>query len=238
MPPETTAESKGNRARLLRPGARLAAFTAAYGALLFFTAGTVAWPEAWAYLALMVAILVTYSVILARVHPTLVDERQHPPTDAKAWDKPLVALVGAIGPVAMVVLCGLDRRLGWSPAPPAWLPALGFALVAVGGALTNWAVASNPFFSALVRIQRDRGHRVVDGGPYRFVRHPGYVGSIATMVGVALLLGSRPGLALAAALTAVTVVRTALEDRTLAAELEGYAAYAARVRWRLVPFAW
>jgi protein-S-isoprenylcysteine O-methyltransferase Ste14 len=104
--------------------------------------------------------------------------------------------------------------------------------------LTNWAVSANRFFSAVVRIQRDRGHRVVDTGPYRLVRHPGYLGSMIHMPGAALALGSMWALPLVAAVAAVMVARTALEDRTLRAELGGYEEYSRRVRFRLMPGLW
>jgi len=121
---------------------------------------------------------------------------------------------------------------------PLWLQAAGFALVLAGSAITNVAVAANRFFSALIRIQSDRGHQVVETGPYRFVRHPGYLGSLVHMPGAALALGSPRALLLVLVVCAVLVVRTALEDRTLRAELDGYADYATRVRYRLLPGVW
>jgi protein-S-isoprenylcysteine O-methyltransferase Ste14 len=102
---------------------------------------------------------------------------------------------------------------------------------------SNWAVAANRFFSALVRIQHDR-HHVIDRGPYALVRHPGYAGSIVYMLGMAVALGSRATIAVTLFVVAVTVYRTAREDRTLQAELDGYAAYAQRVRYRLLPGMW
>jgi protein-S-isoprenylcysteine O-methyltransferase Ste14 len=104
--------------------------------------------------------------------------------------------------------------------------------------LANWAVAANRFFSSVVRIQRDRGHQVVDAGPYRYIRHPGYAGSMLNMVGVSFALGSRVALAAAVVVCLVLGVRTALEDRTLRNELDGYTDYARRVRFRLVPGVW
>lgn len=216
---------------------RLVTMTALYGAVLFLCAGTVHWMAAWAYLTIMAAVLGGYVVTVGR-NPDLMAERKSPPRDAKQWDKPLVAIIGAVGPIALVVVCGFDRRLRWSPDIPIWLKTAGLVLVAAGGWLTNRAVAANRFFSALVRIQRDRGHTVVDSGPYRVVRHPGYAGSIIHMPGAALALGSLWGLAVVAIVTAVIVVRTSLEDRTLRAELDGYEAYAQRVRFRLVPGIW
>jgi protein-S-isoprenylcysteine O-methyltransferase Ste14 len=217
---------------------RLVAGTVVFSVLLFAAAGTAAWPAAWAYLGVITTVLAAYAVIIARLHPDLIEERRRPPADAKQWDKPLAAIVGVAGPVVLLLLCGLDRRFRWSGSTPAWAHAAGLFAVAAGGALTNWAVAANRFFSGLVRIQRDRGHRVVDAGPYRAIRHPGYAGSMLYMVGMTFALGSRVALAAAAVLCVVLAARTALEDRTLLAELEGYPAYARRVRFRLVPGVW
>jgi len=216
---------------------RLASGTAIYGVVLFLCAGTIAWPAAWIYLALMTAVFAGYMAVISR-HPDLIAERRKPPADAKRWDKPFVALIGAVGPAVLLLVCGFDRRFGWSPPlAPAW-NVIGLLLVAAGGSLTNWAVASNRFFSAVIRIQRDRDHYVIASGPYGLVRHPGYVGSLIHMPGLALALGSLWALAVVGAISALIVVRTALEDRTLRAELEGYAEYAGRVRYRLLPGVW
>jgi protein-S-isoprenylcysteine O-methyltransferase Ste14 len=137
-----------------------------------------------------------------------------------------------------MLLAGLDHRFRWSAPTPLWAQAAGLLAVAAGGMLSNWAVAANRFFSAVVRVQRDRGHEVVDSGPYRYVRHPSYAGSITYMLGMTFVLGSRVALAAATVLSLVLAVRTALEDRTLQAELDGYADYARRVRYRLLPGVW
>lgn len=218
--------------------ARLVGSTIVFGAAMFLIAGTVAWPAAWAYLGIVSAVLAVYGRILLHLHPDLIEERKRPPTDAKKWDKPFVVVVGAFAPLALLVLSALDRRFHWSPAQSPAVPIAGLLLVAAGGVLTNYAVAHNRFFSALVRIQRDRGHYVVDTGPYRFVRHPGYVGSILHMFGTALALGSLWAIPVAAIMSLVLAIRTALEDRTLQAELEGYAEYARHVRFRLLPGIW
>jgi protein-S-isoprenylcysteine O-methyltransferase Ste14 len=217
---------------------RLLGSTVVFGAILFLLAGTVRWPAGWAFLAINFAVLSVYVTTLARLHPDLVQERKTPPADAKAWDKPLVAIVGIIGPFCLLFACGLDRRFRWSPAMPQALKAAGLLLLAAGGSLTNYAVLHNRFFSAVVRIQRDRGHRVVDTGPYQVLRHPGYIGSILHMVGQCLALGSTWALTVAAAVSLVLVARTALEDQVLTAELDGYADYARHVRYRLVPWVW
>jgi protein-S-isoprenylcysteine O-methyltransferase Ste14 len=218
--------------------ARLIASMLAFGALLFFLAGTTSWPAGWAYLAINLLVLGVYGVIVVRVHPDLIEERTKPPADAKKWDKLCATLVAGIGPVLLVAVCGLDRRLGWSAPVPRGLKAAGLVLMATGGMFTNYAVYHNRFFSALVRIQRDRGHRVVDTGPYQVLRHPGYVGSILHMLGTSLALGSWWSFLVTGFTSAVMAARTAREDRTLHEELEGYADYAAHVKYRLVPWVW
>jgi protein-S-isoprenylcysteine O-methyltransferase Ste14 len=217
---------------------RLVAGTAAFAALLFVTAGTVAWPAAWAYLVTISAVMAAYAVIIVRLHPELIEERRNPPADAKPWDKPFVVIVGIVGPVAFLLLSGLDHRFGWSGPTPAWVQAAGILAVAAGGMITNYAVAANRFFSSVVRIQRDRGHQVIDAGPYRYIRHPGYAGSMVHMIGVSFALGSRVALAAAIVFCLVLAARTSLEDRTLRTELDGYEDYARRVRFRLVPGVW
>jgi len=135
----------------------------------------------------------------------------------------------------LVIVAGLDHRFAWSPVFPTWLNIVGLILVAAGYAFGCWALAENRFFSSMVRIQTDRGHVVCDTGPYRTVRHPGYLGNLLPMPGIVLALGSVWTLIPAAAAMIIVVIRTAFEDRTLQQELPGYEDYARRVRYRLIP---
>jgi protein-S-isoprenylcysteine O-methyltransferase Ste14 len=217
---------------------RLVISSAIVGATLFLAAGTTDWPAAWAYFVIVTAVMAVYGVTVLRFHQDLVEERRHPPANAKHWDKPLAFVVSVLGPTALIMLSGFDRRFHWSPPTPAWAQVAGLTLGAAGAMFSNYAVASNRFFSSLVRIQHDRGHHVIDRGPYRFVRHPGYAGSIVYMLGMAVALGSRAAIAATVVIMLVLVVRTGLEDRTLHAELDGYADYATRVRYRLLPGIW
>ncbi|MDQ8757088.1 isoprenylcysteine carboxylmethyltransferase family protein [Sphingosinicella sp. LHD-64] len=140
--------------------------------------------------------------------------------------------------VAILPVGALDAGpVHWSTVP-GWLVALGYAAMLAGIAVTAWAQAVNPFFEPGVRIQSERHHHVVDTGPYRLVRHPGYVAALLLFFGMALALGSLWALVPAAIAAALLVLRTAWEDRLLQAELPGYADYARRVRGRLIPFLW
>jgi protein-S-isoprenylcysteine O-methyltransferase Ste14 len=115
---------------------------------------------------------------------------------------------------------------------------LGLTGIILTGGLIFWAIRTNAYLGRMVRIQQDRGHRVVTGGPYRYVRHPMYVGIILLFPCMALFLGSWWAFVPAVLIGALMVIRTALEDDTLQAELTGYAEYAQRVRYRLVPGLW
>jgi protein-S-isoprenylcysteine O-methyltransferase Ste14 len=209
-----------------------------YTALLFGAAGTLRWPQAWLYVAVLVLVLAWYVAIVSVKHPDLIEERARPPADAKRWDRPLVAIVAGVGPLAMLLAAGVECRQRGGPGEFSATPWAGALLVGAGGALANWAVAANRFFSGLVRIQHDRGHHVVDSGPYAWVRHPGYAGSLLNNFGAAAALQSWWALQVALVLLVVTVLRTSMEDRTLRAELDGYEDYATRVRFRLVPGIW
>ncbi len=140
--------------------------------------------------------------------------------------------------IALLGLAGLQRRWTWTPILDLEAHLAGGLIFVLGSALFSWAMLSNTLFSSIARVQEDRGHRVCSTGPYRFVRHPGYVGAILQSTGIPLLLGSLWALIPGALASGLMVVRTFLEDRMLHAELEGYPEYAARVRHRLVPGIW
>jgi protein-S-isoprenylcysteine O-methyltransferase Ste14 len=206
------------------------------GLVLFLSAGRLDWPAAWIFLGFYVLVILTLGVWAMRQNPEVVNERgkMH---NIKSWDKMLMTLYTVMIFVLFGV-AGLDAgRFGWSVMPIA-LQVVGLGALACAMAVTYWAMATNPFLSTIVRIQADRGHYVVTSGPYRYVRHPMYAMMFLMWPGIALELGSWWALLPAAVIVIVFVIRTALEDRTLQAELTGYTAYAQRVRYRLVPGLW
>jgi protein-S-isoprenylcysteine O-methyltransferase Ste14 len=148
-----------------------------------------------------------------------------------------MSMVGLII-LAVYVAAGLDVRYEWSTGFSISAQVAGAIITILGYTLVVWATASNAYFSLIVRIQQERGHTVVTTGPYRFVRHPGYVGSILAYVGTPMLLGSWWALGLGLFTALLMIVRTGLEDRTLQAELPGYTHYAQRTRYRLLPGVW
>jgi protein-S-isoprenylcysteine O-methyltransferase Ste14 len=208
------------------------------GVALFWSAGRLDWWPAWAALAVMAVWTAATAIIVLRYNPDLLAERLGPRKGEKRWDAAIVPLMGLIT-LVRYILAGLDQRYGWTGGLPVAVQLLALALCALGyDVLFVWATATNTFFSRIVRIQPERRHAVVTGGPYRYVRHPAYAGAILYELAVSFLLASWPALLVSSLSALLLVLRTALEDRTLQAELTGYADYARRVRYRLLPGIW
>lgn len=205
--------------------------------LVFLPAGSIRWRPGWLFVAVLVLAFAASALVIARVNPMIYRARSRVQPGTKGWDKALLAVI-LPAMVAILPVASLDAgRYHWS-AVPGWVVVLGYAAMLAGVAMTAWAQSVNPFFEPGVRIQSERHQRVIDTGPYRFVRHPGYVAALGLFFGMALALGSFWALVPAALASAVLVLRTAWEDRLLQRELSGYADYARRVRWRLLPGVW
>ncbi len=205
--------------------------------VLFAAAGTVDWPAAWLLAFLYAVFLLVILVWGARNAPGLLQERGRIASNVKGWDK-VVNILYTFLLIALFIVAGLDvGRFQWSAVPLA-VQALGFAGAALAGWIIWSTMAANAYLSRWARIQNDRGQTVVTGGPYRYVRHPMYAAIMLLMVSLALALGSWWALVPGALIAALFVIRTALEDRMLHQELDGYREYAAQVRYRLLPFIW
>ncbi len=205
--------------------------------LLFGAAGTLDWAWAWLYLGIYLASVAINAWFLRR-SPELVAERGRPAEPMHAWDRWLGGLWAAAEFLAIPLVAGLDMRFGWTGAIDAVWHLLGAIAFAAGLGLFGWAMVTNAYFSTAARIQRDRGQTVCRSGPYRFVRHPGYTGSILQSLGSPLVLGSAWALVPAVIAAAAVAARTWFEDRMLRAELPGYDAYAGEVSRRLMPLVW
>ncbi len=224
---------------LARMAGRTAAWLAGMGALLFGVAETWDWPGAWAFLGLMGVLSLGVGAWLARHDPELLAERLSPlwQPGQQRWDKMLLAAV-ALLVVAWLAAMALDAGRWHLSHMPGWLQIVG----ATGPVASVWlsclVFRANRFAAPVVKLQASRGHAVATGGPYAVVRHPMYAGALFFFAGLPLLLGSWWGLAFVPALMAVLALRAVLEERLLILELPGYAAYAGKVRYRLVPGVW
>lgn len=195
------------------------------------------WWQGWMYSALITVAAIGPRLWAEKRHPGLLAERSKlgKDQDVKSWDKVLAPLMVLSISFPLYIVAGLDHRFEWSPLFPVWLNIVGFLLVAFGYTIGGWAMVENRFFSTMVRIQTDRGHRVCDSGPYRIVRHPGYAGNMLALPGIVLALGSLWTIIPVIVALIIAVIRTMLEDRTLQEELPGYRDYTRRVRYRLFP---
>jgi protein-S-isoprenylcysteine O-methyltransferase Ste14 len=211
---------------------------AAMGALLFVPAGTLQWPAAWVFLATIAILGVAGGLWLARTDPALLAERLRPmmQKDQPAADKKFMLAFGVVALIWFLAI-GLDQRYHGSEVPLA-LQALGWAMLVLSTAFIMWVMRENSFAAPVVKLQSERGHRVVSTGPYAWVRHPMYSASVLFFVGAPLLLGSWWGVAMSPLFIVLFAIRAGIEERALLAGLPGYADYMARVRYRLVPRLW
>ena len=209
-------------------------------AVLFLAAGKLRWWEGWSYVAQAFIVLVVSRTILLRKNPDLALERAEAgrKKNVKPWDRILMPFMSIVLPVVSYIVCGLDERFGWTPDLPNGIQIIALVLIFAGSMLGTWAMIANRFFSSHVRIQTERGHTVVSGGPYRFVRHPGYAGGVLAWMASPIFFASIWATLPAVLAIILAVLRTALEDRTLRAELPGYGDYTQIVRYRLVPGIW
>ena len=206
-------------------------------AILFLSASRWDWVMGWALIGITVIWVAATALVVIPKNPELLAERVGPRKGAKTWDAAIMSVVG-LAMMARLVVAGLVERFGWTMGISLSLQITALAVAVLGYALVVWATAANAFFSQIVRIQKERGHTVATGGPYQFVRHPGYVGTILVELATPIMLGSWWALIPGGLGALLFVVRTALEDRTLREELEGYREYAQRVRYRLLPGIW
>jgi protein-S-isoprenylcysteine O-methyltransferase Ste14 len=217
---------------------RTVGFFLLFGLALFVPAGNVRWVAGWIYLILYFGFVTAITAWLFGYDRELLKERMTVFTpDQKVWDRALMQLVGILF-IVWILLMPLDAvRFRWSHMPP-WLQMVGAAFLVCSFYIFYLAMRTNPYLSPVVRIQEDRSQRVVNTGPYRYVRHPMYSGAIFFIEGTALLLGSWYGLFFGLTLVCVIARRAMLEEETLRSELEGYNAYMGRVRYRLIPGIW
>jgi len=208
------------------------------GALLFASAGTLHWPAAWVFLGTMAVLGLISGLWLARIDPALLAERMNPMMQGAqpASDKIFMVVFG-FAALSWFILIGLERRANVSDMPVA-LQTLGLLLLVLSTGFVLWVMRENSFAAPVIKIQTERGHRVISSGPYAWVRHPMYSGTILFFAGMPLLLGSWWGLIMAPLFVVLFGFRARLEERALVAGLPGYADYLTRVRYRLIPGIW
>ena len=211
-----------------------------FAVIIFWPAGTIVWLDGWLYLGIVTAYQIITVIYLTQVNPDLIEYRlkfMGISKGTKQWDKIWLSIFAPLF-FAIYVIAGFDAvRFDWTDMSPwFWFP--GLVLFIPASVLFSWSMGVNPFFEKTVRIQTERGHHVIDTGPYRFVRHPGYVGFFGWCLSAPLILGSWWAFIPAILSVLAIVIRTSLEDRTLCNELVGYKEYMSRVNYKLIPGIW
>ncbi len=204
--------------------------------LLFWPAGTIDWRRAWLFLSLFIVLMFVAMSWIKRDNPELIKVRKKFQKGTKGWDA-IVATLSIILFALILPAAGFDERFRWAIAPD-WVTLAGYAALIAGFMGTAWAQAVNRHFEATVRIQTDRDHKVIDTGPYAYIRHPGYAFGLLMAAGCALSLGSYVALIPVGLAGAMLAGRTLGEEGVLIKGLPGYPEYKARVKWRWLPFVW
>lgn len=204
-------------------------------AITFIGAGRIDYWQGWIYNGLNIIFLLLSYFLLPR---ELIEERLKPKEGMKKWDK-IYYIVSTPVYFAILIISILDGgRFDWEPRIPILLVIIGVVVYTIGQIIVLWAKKVNKFFSTVVRIQKDRGQTVCKDGPYRFVRHPGYLGGLLYIIVTPFVLSSFWGLIPAVIAVVLLFIRTYLEDKTLQRELEGYTDYTNEARYRLLPGIW
>ncbi|MHA1264417.1 MAG: methyltransferase family protein [Candidatus Helarchaeota archaeon] len=207
-------------------------------ALIFFlAAGTFDAFRGWLLYGILIGSTIINAVLLYVVDPELLNQRGKNPEGVKSWDRVIIVVWGILLFV-LALIAGLDvGRYQWTTINFN-LIYVGVVLFAVGWILGLWPMLINKFFEATVRIQTDRGHQVVNTGPYRIVRHPSYLAIIIAYIGIPLIVGSLLAYLIIGTVIGLLILRTYLEDKTLREELDGYREYAQKTKYRLIPGIW
>jgi protein-S-isoprenylcysteine O-methyltransferase Ste14 len=219
---------------------RLALIVPIMLAVLLISAGRWDWWEAWAYTITGLLVLLGSRWFMLRKFPDLALERSQAQDmdNVKDWDRFLMPFTALIGPFMGWVVAGLDQRFGWTPELPDGIQIVGLVVIQLGSLLGTWAMVTNRYFSSHVRIQTDRGHTVVDEGPYQFIRHPGYAGGLISWLATPVFFSSYWIMIPMILVMIASLIRTSREDQTLLEELPGYKEYAQKVRYRILPGIW
>jgi protein-S-isoprenylcysteine O-methyltransferase Ste14 len=228
---------KNPKLRLLKAIGSLCILMSILGVLLFIPAGTLRWPQAWVLIVLIAIFFFIYIFWAIYKDPAQTQERSMKGPNVKRWDKVIMGIYSVLLPTVFVI-AGLDvGRLAFSTVK-LWVQFLGWGGLVLSPGIIFWTITTNTYLSRYARIQNDRGQSVVVSGPYRFIRHPMYLGIIVLFLSIGPALGSYLAIIPGLLIDILFVIRTAREDKMLRDELAGYSDYAEQVRYRLIPGIW
>jgi protein-S-isoprenylcysteine O-methyltransferase Ste14 len=206
--------------------------------ILLSLGGDLRWTEGWFYSIVFYVMCSADLLYLYFKDPALLKERFGSPVqkEQKTWDKVLLMLF-FIEFLVWFAIMPLDaRRFRWSPEFPLWTRIAGALLLVVALLMVFEALRENTFAAPVVKMQKERGQKVISRGMYGVVRHPMYAGAVLLFLSTPLLLGSVYGLLLGLLLIVTIAARSIGEEAMLKRELEGYPDYMTKVKWRIIPF--
>lgn len=225
---------------LIRYNVRLFLSLLAQTIILFAAAGEINIPRAWLFLIITFVYYISSFIIIYRLNPEVIYQRGGSAfaEGTKNWDKYILLSYTFLGVYGQFFVAGWDLgHINFLPLGMEYL-GLGMVLYLTSVVLVVWSLIQNPYFEASVRIQKERGQRVIDSGPYRLVRHPGYLSGILWHMALPMILGSGLALIYSILIIIILIIRTYLEDETLKSELEGYKSYTEKTRYRILPGIW
>jgi protein-S-isoprenylcysteine O-methyltransferase Ste14 len=234
---ETDTNAIRIRRGIMKRSVSIALFMVITMVILLTTSGRIDWIWAWVYFAICLVVVLINRALTLRKNPATIAERGNAKL-TQTWDKVIAGIYSFSLNLMVPIIAGLDVRFGWSRELGLPWHILGAVMLAAALELSGWSMVANAYFSTAIRIQSERGHTVCTTGPYRFVRHPGYVGFIVQSLFIPILFGSLWALIPAVVAASCIVVRTVFEDRILQAELPGYSEYTKKVKYRLLPGIW
>ncbi|MFQ5822313.1 MAG: methyltransferase family protein [Candidatus Heimdallarchaeota archaeon] len=235
--------AEGNNKELRRAGIKQLLLTCfmiiIHMTIFFISAGHIAMLRPWIYFGASFVHFSVSTAVIYKFNPELLVQRlKRKREGSRLWDEILMRTCNLMVLLIVPVVAGLDiGRFHWSSLDIHFV-IVGFILLIVSAVLIDWAMVVNPHFEPTVRIQKDRGHKVITSGPYKIIRHPGYLAGILFALSIPLIIGSLVTFIPSGIYTLLMMIRTWLEDRTLNKELDGYSEYVKRVRYRLFPGIW
>lgn len=200
-------------------------------------AGTFSSLRGWVYFSLYFTVSIVTLLIMMSNHLSTLSERGKKHDNTPRWDKVLLAIYVPLAFYGIYIVAGIDVRFNGAPLDFAWMLA-GVVLFLISSVLGVWPILKNKHFESTARVQEDRNQTVINSGPYKIVRHPGYSSIILWSVSVPMIFGSLFTGVVSLIIISVIIIRTYLEDTMLQKELNGYREYCANVKYRLIPYIW
>lgn len=207
------------------------------GIIYFIASGSIDILRAWAYIGVYIVGSLVGGILLVKKVPELLNQRGKIQEGTNKLDKIVILTYFLFTIVVTPLMAGLDYRFGISTLPFSFL-FIGIGLYFLSVIFSTWPMFHNPFFEGTVRIQKDRGHKVIESGPYSIVRHPGYLGMLIGSLPLPFAFGSLLSFAPVCIMISLVFIRTYHEDKVLQSELEGYKKYVQKVKYRLIPLVW